>query len=657
MAISTLKTQLITNSKSQRQLKLITSFLPWIAFSVFISILSPVYTCMLAIVIYIVTSRQALIQKFILDWASLIFFILLGLLLWKLPEKHWLVIHAGTISSYALAAIMWLSILIGKPFTLQYAKQSVPAAVTKLKIFIWINYWISIMWGVLLSISAILGTLYFYFPRIFSNPLVTVLQISIIILATKLTSIMPSWLKTLYYKKAIKNAPPCDQTFLSRNFAPVKVERNTGSLEVIGEIPPELHGIYMRNGPNPKFEPISYTYPFDGDGMLHAINLENGRATYSNRWVNTLKLQVEEYYERAVYPGIKLGVSLPESMIPSTIDPIAKQKNGAYIHVAAINKTLLALAEANYAYEITSDLRTVGPWRHDGSELLKINAHMRTCHQTQEVFALSYDTIPAELMLYQFNATGKLQQRQRVALDYATMFHDFVITQNHLIVFITPFCFDFSGNASSIFSWKADAPTQVLIFARNDLTKAPQIFKTDPCFVYHFANAYEHERVIYIDYAHYQSYRIEHDIPAHLYRMTINLDQKTVKNTCLSATALEFCRINDCYSAQPYRYVYSLANKVGKQLPDAIAKYDLLTQTEQLYYAGKDYQLSEACFVSKTNSIEEDDGYLMLFAYHQPSDRSEFWIIDAHKFGAPIATIKLPCRVPVGLHGNWFTSS
>ena len=46
----------------------------------------------------------------------------------------------------------------------------------------------------------------------------------------------------------------------------------------------EIAGTYLRNGPNPA-TPISYTYPLDGDGMIHALVFEEGRARYANRFV------------------------------------------------------------------------------------------------------------------------------------------------------------------------------------------------------------------------------------------------------------------------------------------------------------------------------------------------------------------------------------
>src|SRR5689334_2956792 len=66
-----------------------------------------------------------------------------------------------------------------------------------------------------------------------------------------------------------------DDPHLSGNFAPVGPELDVADLPVIaGRIPPDLSGAYMRNGPNPLFKPISYTYPVDGDGMIHAVYLD-----------------------------------------------------------------------------------------------------------------------------------------------------------------------------------------------------------------------------------------------------------------------------------------------------------------------------------------------------------------------------------------------
>lgn len=69
-------------------------------------------------------------------------------------------------------------------------------------------------------------------------------------------------------------APPWHSRYpaLSGAFEPVFDERDDAELPIRGEIPNGLSGVFMRNGPNPCFEPDPrYAYPFDGTGMIHAI--------------------------------------------------------------------------------------------------------------------------------------------------------------------------------------------------------------------------------------------------------------------------------------------------------------------------------------------------------------------------------------------------
>ena len=76
--------------------------------------------------------------------------------------------------------------------------------------------------------------------------------------------------------------------FLSGNYAPVREEHVETDLEVIGELPRDLDGFFLRIGPNPAFVPNVETYHvFDGDGMIHQVEFGDGRATYRNRFVQS----------------------------------------------------------------------------------------------------------------------------------------------------------------------------------------------------------------------------------------------------------------------------------------------------------------------------------------------------------------------------------
>ena len=74
--------------------------------------------------------------------------------------------------------------------------------------------------------------------------------------------------------------------WLQGNFAPVFDEVESFDLPVRGSIPPELSGLYVRNGSNPQ-KPDSPHW-FFGDGMLHGVRFDAGNASwYRNRYVRT----------------------------------------------------------------------------------------------------------------------------------------------------------------------------------------------------------------------------------------------------------------------------------------------------------------------------------------------------------------------------------
>ncbi|HEY1378960.1 MAG TPA: carotenoid oxygenase family protein, partial [Gemmataceae bacterium] len=81
------------------------------------------------------------------------------------------------------------------------------------------------------------------------------------------------------------SSPP-EPAVRDRYFEPVPDEITAHDLPVTGALPPQLTGLYLRNGPNPR--PGSPLPPFAGDGMVHGVRLEAGRALwYRNRYVKT----------------------------------------------------------------------------------------------------------------------------------------------------------------------------------------------------------------------------------------------------------------------------------------------------------------------------------------------------------------------------------
>ena len=70
-----------------------------------------------------------------------------------------------------------------------------------------------------------------------------------------------------------------DHPYRSGAWRPNHREWDADDLEVDGELPADLAGVYLRNTENPVHPSIGRYHPFDGDGMVHQIAFADGRAT------------------------------------------------------------------------------------------------------------------------------------------------------------------------------------------------------------------------------------------------------------------------------------------------------------------------------------------------------------------------------------------
>lgn len=91
----------------------------------------------------------------------------------------------------------------------------------------------------------------------------------------------------------------------------------------------------------------------------------------------------------------------------------------------------------------------------------------------------------------------------------------------------------------------------------------------------------------------------------------------------------------------------------------------------KIFKSPEGWYVQEPRFVPRSGASSEDDGFLLTYAFNEaqldtdgevPSDddavhraNSELWIIDANDMHTIVGRVKLPQRVPYGLHGSWFS--
>ncbi|MGE3864947.1 MAG: carotenoid oxygenase family protein [Burkholderiaceae bacterium] len=206
-----------------------------------------------------------------------------------------------------------------------------------------------------------------------------------------------------------------DNPFLLGPFAPNLTEytADTESLTVIGEIPRDLHGIYVRNTHNPIHHAMGVYHPFDGDGMLHAVHFEDGKATYRNRFVQTTAFLAEQAAGRSLWPGLLQ----PELASRRGWGSIGAMKDNAGTDVLCHAGRLLAtMAQGSEPWRLDPiTLETLGPdpdWARrvpDG-----LSSHYKVDSATGEMMFFNYP----EHWPYIVDSPYKLSQCSRRILSH-----------------------------------------------------------------------------------------------------------------------------------------------------------------------------------------------------------------------------------------------
>jgi len=451
--------------------------------------------------------------------------------------------------------------------------------------------------------------------------------------------------------------------FLQNNFAPWSSEGAARDLPVVGRIPRELNGTYYRNGPNPAFPPLGRYHWFDGDGMIHAVTLDDGRASYRNRYVLSRGLREEQEAGRALYRGL---LEFQATEIPGF-------KNTGNTNIVWHAGKLLALVEAALPTRMMAGpLDTVGEYDFDGRLAGPMTAHPKLDPETGEMLFFGYSPFPPYLTYHVAAADGALVRSEVIDVAWPSMMHDFAITKDHVIFILCPLVFSFERLAErgGAFSWEPERGTRLGIMPRRGGNADVRWFDTDPSYVFHPMNAYEDGDAIVLDVARYErldfmsaaaveepGYRDAN--AARLHRWRIDLARGGVASTPLDDIVTEFPRVDERRLGRRHRFGYMAArepelNDGAQPLWTAVRKYDLERGgvTERRFGAGNG--VGEPLFVPRTAAAGEDDGWVLVLVYDAARDTSDFWILDAQDVaGEPVARVTLPHRVPYGFHGNW----
>ena len=448
----------------------------------------------------------------------------------------------------------------------------------------------------------------------------------------------------------LTQTPEVANPYLRGNFAPVGVELTVEQpLPVDGAIPPALEGMLLRNGPNAAVPPDPARYHwFSGDGMVHAIELREGRAvSYRNRWVRTRKLSGE------------IGTPAPRG----PIEPIDGPAN---THVIAHGGRILALVESGFPHRLSPELATLCIEDFSGMLTSPMTAHPHADPETGALAFFGYDLFgPPYLRYHELDHLGALVHSTEVEIPRPTMQHDFGVTASRVAFLDLPVVFDIDLATDGVelpFRWSPQAGARIGVLGRGGDGNHVQWVGIDPCYVFHIVNAYDDGPVVVLDVCRYEKTfdtgegGLLGSVLPTLQRWRVDPGSGRVEMTAVDDRHVEFPRIDDSLAGRPYRYGYctEIVRDAGTDSFAGLIRYDMMKDEAVHHDFGEGMEPGEPVFVRAPDGRADDEGWVLTVVYDATRDASDLVILDASSFGgAPEAVIHLPARVPFGFHGSW----
>ena len=490
------------------------------------------------------------------------------------------------------------------------------------------------------------------------------------------STLLPAWAQELdpYYtgfREGLKKQPALGA------FANVSADVACASARIEGKMPAALRGVLYRNGPA-QFERggVRHHHWFEGDGMVQAYRFTDEGVNHTGKFVRTKKFKAEEKAGRlgySVFGGkVKdpLPVTGPDSM------------NAANTNVFAINNAVYALWEGGSAYELDpATLNTKGPkaWAPEWAGM-PFSAHPKVSPDGH-VWNIGGGW-NGDVAVYHINPQGQLVDAKLVKTPPTAMLHDFLITENYVVMVLSSAKFDSKAMANGegmAAAMRPDTvrPMKVITLSKNNLDERKE-YDLPNGFVFHFGNAYETRTgQIMFDYVRFDSASIMSDnmtammkgdtskdfrIASRSQAMMVTLDPKTGKasQAAIFNRMVEMPRIDPRFVGSRHQYVFHTSAKETELSERAlgfagISRVDVHTGRTDAYDYGTDYVVEEHILVPKPRTTREGDGWLVGAAYNSKTQLTELAVFEATALAAgPIAKVFLPYGLPIGFHGNFY---
>mmetsp|Transcript_19749 Transcript_19749/g.62829 ORF Transcript_19749/g.62829 Transcript_19749/m.62829 type:complete len:585 (-) Transcript_19749:135-1889(-) len=502
--------------------------------------------------------------------------------------------------------------------------------------------------------------------------------------------------------------PSMDSIFAdyAKSFLSVGTSTETeGELVVEGEIPKEIEGTLLRNGPA-LFERDGFSKEFlDGDGMVSTVAIKDGKAYFRNKFVRTPGLVTEEkqgyfselsiFTEKDPRPSNTGKPVWQHRLVEDILQGPPKIKhNGAY---NAWNWAgSLVAVDFGMPHALDPETLETVPANSTFSKE-KFTAHSRVMTEKDGskrmvCFSPYVDWAKQETqcVFMEFDEAGEVAKRKEFTFG-AAYFHDLIVTENWYILFDCPIKMDYykafigyameQNSLGDTISEDRNRPPTFRLFPRHGDGPMKEVKVKDfHCFAYHHINGFdvnEDGSKVVFDTCTWDKFNlyfkdiVEPDgVKAwprtEISRFHLDVDSGVATRTKIDDTPSEYPTTAESVTGKPYKHAYMGVSAVRQgEVNGPLQALDKMTfktneadcteVTHEKVVFGERKFIGEPLFIKRPGGTEEDDGWLIMLVHDCSGEgTTEVTIVDAQKVSeGAVATMKLPAYVPMGVHGSW----
>ncbi len=441
-----------------------------------------------------------------------------------------------------------------------------------------------------------------------------------------------------------------------------------------GRCPEALRGVLFRNGPG-LFERAGRRKNFvtEGDGMIRAYDIADGRVQFRSQFVRTTKFRDEEAAGR--YKYATWGTRAPGGVFRNLGGGRRRSEADATVYLR--HGKLLAFGEIGLPWALDPNtLRTISRYQI-GSPIERPAFKTRTKLDplTGDWTVIGNDYVePRKVRIITENAQGFTKSEIVATLPRKTYFRDFFATTHYVVIPLNAVKINTLKPALGLgpildsISWAPQTGNLAMVIPRNG--DDPFVCEAPPSWSFHTINAYESGGDILCDFVGYDSpgWLLGKNAPLHaimrgqvttahdqgtVRRWRINVGKRTLSEETLDGGAHEYPTIDPLRAGLPYKEAYLATSRPGQWWTSGVVRLNLDTGARDAYEGRSTQCFGEPVFVPRQGG-GTDEGWVLVEELDGGTGMGSLLLFDASRIAAgPIAEAALEHHLPISVQGTW----